>query len=74
MKHAVRTLIIVLLVIFGQFFSKSTFAETLLKVGVYNCESLVFYTEKGDARGLFIDAINEIAEQEEWTIEYVPGS
>lgn len=54
-------------------FSNNLQAETLLKVGVYNNKPTIFMEEDGVAGGVFIDILENIAEQEGWKLEYVPG-
>ena len=56
------------------FFPFHSLAKTTLKVGIYNFEPLVFIDEKGKGKGLFVDILNYIAEQEKWNIRYIPGS
>jgi ABC-type amino acid transport substrate-binding protein len=41
-------------------------------VGVYQNEPKVFEDENGQAAGIFIDILNEIAKQEGWNLVYVP--
>jgi len=64
-------LIILCCILFFPFHSN---ANSELKVGVYNFEPLVFIDENGNAKGLFIDVLNYIAEKEKWDIRYIPGS
>jgi PAS domain S-box-containing protein len=45
-----------------------------LKVGVWDNEPLVFMEEDGSFKGIYIDIINYIAEQENWIIQYKHGS
>ncbi len=51
-----------------------TAENRVLRVGVYNNPPKVFLTETGKPAGIFIDIIEYIAAQEDWTIVYVPGS
>jgi PAS domain S-box-containing protein len=48
-------------------------AQTV-KVGVYQNSPKVFVDEHQNAQGIFIDIIEDIAEKEEWQIEYVIGT
>jgi diguanylate cyclase (GGDEF)-like protein/PAS domain S-box-containing protein len=43
-----------------------------LRVGIDNNPPLTFINEQSRAAGLFPDLINRIAEQRNWTVEYVP--
>lgn len=49
-------------------------AETVVKVGVYQNSPKIFMDESGIARGIFIDILEYIAEEEKWRFEYIPGS
>ncbi len=52
----------------------SAYAKTL-KVGIYQNEPLVFQnTQGGQVQGLTIDVLSYIAEQEDWELEFVPGT
>lgn len=48
-------------------------AGTPVKVGVYNFAPLLFY-EDGQAQGLFVDVLKDVAAREEWDLEFVFGS
>ncbi len=48
-------------------------AETVLKVGVYNNKPTIFFSEDGIIGGVFIDILEDIAEREDWKLDYVPG-
>ncbi len=54
-------------------FPCSLHAETVLKVGVYNNKPTIFMGEDGVPGGLFIDILENIAEQEGWKLKYVAG-
>lgn len=45
-----------------------------VRVGVYENEPKVFTDENGEPSGIFIDLIEQIAEEEGWQLEYVPGT
>ncbi len=45
-----------------------------VRVGVYENMPKVFTDESGQPSGIFIDLLNEIARDEGWKLEYVPGS
>lgn len=53
--------------------SGQSFAQQL-KVGVYNNKPLVFQDEQGNMQGLTIDILRAMAAEEEWDLEFVPGS
>ena len=53
--------------------STAVFAAPI-KVGVYENKPLVFRNSQGDFEGLFVDVIRYIAEQEDWQLEFVPGT
>jgi diguanylate cyclase (GGDEF)-like protein/PAS domain S-box-containing protein len=46
-------------------------AETSLQVGVYHNRPKVFINDEGEASGFFPELLNEIAERENWTLQYV---
>lgn len=63
--------------LFGLVFVLATTAhgnERTLRIGTYNNSPKVDIGIDGKAEGIFIDIIEAIAQQEGWTIEYVPGS
>ena len=43
-----------------------------VRVGVYQNEPKIFMDENGQASGIFIELLDEIAAQEGWTLVYVP--
>jgi len=45
-----------------------------VRIGVYDNKPKVFITEDGKPAGIFIDVIHAIASQEDWDLEYVPGT
>ncbi|MGD9974149.1 MAG: PAS domain S-box protein [Desulfatirhabdiaceae bacterium] len=48
-------------------------ASRVLRVGIYDFRPLVFVDTDGQARGFFIDILDQIAGKENWKITYVPG-
>jgi len=48
-------------------------AETTVTVGVYNNAPTIFVDTDGTVKGLFIDILEYIAQQEDWKITYQPG-
>ena len=53
--------------------TSTVFGKTVLKVGVYNNKPTIFEDNDGKVKGLFIDILEEIAINEGWELEYVPG-
>ena len=53
--------------------SNQVFAEQV-KVGVYSNKPLVFQDEKGEFQALTIDVLRYIAGQENWDLQFVPGT
>ena len=51
----------------------TSYANTVLKVGVYNNKPTIFVDSTGGVQGLFIDVLEEIAAREGWKLEYVTG-
>lgn len=43
-----------------------------VRVGVYSNEPKVFVDSAGQAAGIFVDLLQEMARQEGWTLQYVP--
>ena len=50
------------------------FADTKIKVGVYQNKPLLFTDTEGKVKGIFADILNYIAQKEGWKIEYINGS
>ncbi|WP_243362718.1 transporter substrate-binding domain-containing protein [Fundidesulfovibrio terrae] len=53
--------------------STPALAGTPVKVGVYNFAPLLFY-ENGQAQGLFVDVLRDVAAKQQWDLEFVFGS
>ena len=49
-------------------------AGRLVRVGVYRNSPKVGLSEKGRPEGIFVDIVEEVAEREGWTLQYVPGT
>ena len=49
-------------------------ADEIVKIGVYENPPKIFTSESGQPSGIFIDIIENIAEREGWTLQYVPGT
>ena len=52
----------------------NSFADTKIKVGVYQNKPLLFTDTDGKVKGIFADILNYIAQKERWKIEYISGS
>ncbi len=48
--------------------------KTVVKVGVFQFKPLIFTDSDGQTRGINADLLNRIAAENNWQIEYVPGS
>ncbi|MBU1356873.1 MAG: transporter substrate-binding domain-containing protein [Candidatus Edwardsbacteria bacterium] len=48
-------------------------AETI-RVGIYQNPPKVFWNGGGNPQGIFVDIMNQIARNEGWAVEYVPGT
>ncbi len=46
----------------------------VVKVGVFSIDPIVSVSPGGEPRGFFVDLINDIADQENWRLVYVPGT
>jgi two-component system cell cycle sensor histidine kinase/response regulator CckA len=53
--------------------ASNIYAKEVLRVGVYNNKPTIFQDNGGKTKGLFIDILEEIAINEGWELEYVPG-
>lgn len=49
------------------------YAQTTLKIGVYDNKPIIFVDDAGEVQGLFVDLLEEIAIKENWHLEYVVG-
>lgn len=54
-------------------FCPSSYAQTTLKIGVYDNKPIIFVNDEGEVQGLFVDLVEEIAIKENWHLEYVIG-
>lgn len=54
--------------------TRSVSAARELRVGVYQNSPKVFVDEHGKAQGIFIDILRSIADDEGWTLTFVPGT
>ena len=51
-----------------------SYADTPIKVGVYENRPLFFTDTDGKVKGIFADILSFVAKKEEWTLEYVNKS
>src|SRR5262247_3361043 len=49
-------------------------AATPLRVGTYPNPPLIFRDEQGRPKGIYVDVLEHVARQEQWTLEYVEGA
>ncbi|MEX0739404.1 MAG: EAL domain-containing protein [Pseudohongiella sp.] len=61
----------VCLLLFCLFFSAPVFAQTTLRLGVYENTPKIFLDDAGQVSGIFGELVTEIAERENWLIESV---
>ncbi|MBT4888419.1 MAG: transporter substrate-binding domain-containing protein [Rhodospirillales bacterium] len=54
--------------------SQAQSEKRLLRVGVYQNAPQVFINEDGDAEGIYVDILSEIARLEDWQLEFVESS
>ncbi len=45
-----------------------------VRAGIFNFKPLVIFDQKSPPTGFIVDILNHIAKQEEWNVEYVPGT
>lgn len=71
-RHKITTAFILLSVSFFVI-AEQTFAQpdSIITVGIYQNPPKVFIDENGNAAGIFIELLEEIARQEEWQLEYI---
>lgn len=49
------------------------YSQTNLKVGIYSNKPTIFIDKKGKVSGLFIEILEDIADKEDWNLQYVDG-
>jgi PAS domain S-box-containing protein len=49
-------------------------AEITVKVGVYQNKPLIFEDDRGKIKGIFVDILTHVADEEGWTLEYISDS
>ena len=49
-------------------------AATRLRVGTYPNPPLVFRDDQGRPQGIYVDVLEDVARQEQWTLDYVEGA
>jgi len=80
----ISTLIALVLVAFATLFSVTcshaadapakTGSGRAVRAGIFNFKPLVIFDQKSPPTGFIVDILNHIAKQEEWNVEYVPGT
>ena len=60
--------------IFHGTLSSATERPQLVRVGIFQNRPIVFQDEHGLPQGLYVDLLHKIAQEEDWEIEFVPGS
>jgi serine phosphatase RsbU (regulator of sigma subunit)/ABC-type amino acid transport substrate-binding protein len=67
-------LLLLTLLLFSQLHAAHSFAANrLVTVGIYQDAPIVFKDTNGKAKGMYIDILEFIAEQEEWKLQYRSG-
>lgn len=66
--------LILLTLVFSILPQSQSFAEKVIKVGIYENMPKVFTDGTGKPAGIFVDLIEDIAASEGWKIEYVHGT
>jgi len=59
---------------FPLFFTSFSFADTVVRVGVYEDAPVVFKDSSGRVSGIYVDILDKIAGKEKWDIEYIFGT
>ena len=66
-----------LALVFLLFFQNHAFAQdngSTIRVGIFQNHPIVFIDDNGVPQGLYIDLLGEIAREEGWDIQFVPGT
>ncbi len=71
-SHMARRLVPCLLLIAVWLMPNNTAAQTSLRVGVYDNKPKVFLDRDGNPQGIFIDILRTVADDEGWSLEFVP--
>ncbi|MGC9503133.1 EAL domain-containing protein [Baaleninema sp.] len=56
----------------GGYPSQARETRTTVQVGIYQNEPKVFLDEEGEPAGFWVDLLEEIAAEEDWSLQYVP--
>lgn len=64
---------VLLLTFFLTFLAHTLAAKTTYTVGIYNNSPIIFTDNRGMARGLFIDILEDIANRQDWKLDYKQG-
>jgi len=49
-------------------------AKRIVRAAIYNFKPLVYSDPDGTPRGFFVKMLNRVADQEQWEVQYVPGT
>ncbi len=66
-----------LALVFLLLFQNNAFAQdngSTIRVGIFQNRPIVFIDDNGVPQGLYIDLLREIASEEGWDIQYIPGT
>lgn len=72
-KHYMNVPRVIILVLLMICLPTVLYAKATLKVGVYENKPLIFTAADGRVSGLFPEVLENIADEEEWDIQYVRG-
>lgn len=73
-NHAHRLAMITLMFILLTFNAHADQPSATFRVGFFQNEPIIFKDRHGNPQGLYVDLLNEIARQENWSLEYVFGT
>ncbi len=74
-ERLMRTVFLAL--VFLLLFQNHAFAQdngSTIRVGIFQNRPIVFIDDNGVPQGLYIDLLREIANDEGWDIQFVPGT
>ena len=69
-----KIIVLFSILLFQYGFSYPVYADSTIKVGIYNNEPLIFIDTDGKGKGIFADIIEYVASKEGWQIKYVAGT
>jgi signal transduction histidine kinase len=65
---------LLILICIGLLSLNGLLAAEQIRVGIYENAPKVFTDDEGRASGIFVEILELIAEQEDWELEYIPGT